>query len=65
VASHSRKSSLPSPFRSPARILGPGPAALMSKVFIKTASAVAWADAKRGIAIANMKINEKQPIRDF
>jgi hypothetical protein len=33
----------------------------MSKVFIKTASAVAWADAKRGIVIANMKTN--QPIR--
>jgi hypothetical protein len=37
----------------------------MSKVFIKTASAVAWADARRGMAIANMKTNEKQPIRDF
>jgi hypothetical protein len=34
----------------------------MSKVFIKTASAVAWADAKRGMPIANIKANEKQPI---
>jgi hypothetical protein len=45
------------------RILGPEPAALISKVFTTTASV--WADAKRGIAIANMKINEKQPIRDL
>jgi len=30
----------------------------MSKVFIKTASAVAWADAKRGMPIANNKANE-------
>ena len=29
----------------------------MSKLFIKTASAVAWADAKRGMPIANIKAN--------
>jgi len=37
----------------------------MSKVFIKTASAVAWADAMLGIAIANIKASEKQPSRAF
>jgi hypothetical protein len=35
----------------------------MSKVFIKTASAVAWADAQRGIA--NIKTSDNKPIRGF